>query len=292
MVNALDAIDNILGIVPVLRAILIVVIVFLIFSFMLRALKRALLKKARTKKQISNIEIFSKILSYVILLIISIFAIFSYSGSWTGLGITVGLMSAALGWALQKPITGMAAWVMVVIKRPFDIGDRVTIGNIKGDIINITLTHVYIHEVGGIVEGEESSGRIIMVPNSTLFEQNIVNYTLRNEYVLDQVSVIVTHESNIDKAIKISSDSAKSLMKEFIQITKKEPYVRTFFQPNGVSIHVRYFSPAQRLQEFSSKITKEILGRIMKSKDVNIAYQRAEIISRGKKTKFHLRMLL
>lgn len=60
-------------------------------------------------------------------------------------------------------------------------------------------------------------------------------------------------------------------MKEFIAITKKEPYVRTFFQPNSISVHVRYFSPAQRLQEFSSKITKEILERIKKAKDVKIA---------------------
>lgn len=48
-----------------------------------------------------------------------------------------------------------------------------------------------------------------MVPNSMLFEQTITNYTFRNEYVLDQVTVTVTRESNVDKAIKIVLDSAK-----------------------------------------------------------------------------------
>lgn len=180
-------------------------------------------------------------------------------------------MSAVLGWALQKPIIGIVAWMMIVVKRPFDIGGRVIIGSVKGDVIDISLTHVHIQEIGGIVEGEESSGRVIMVPNSTLFEQNITNYTFQNEYVLDQVTVTVTYKSNLDKAIQIALDSAKKCMEDHIKITKKEPYARTFFQPSGVSVHVRYYSPAQRLQEFSSRITKEIQQRIKRAKDVEIA---------------------
>ncbi len=112
--------------------------------------------------------------------------------SWTALGLGVGLLSVAIGWALQRPITGMAAWFMIVVKRPFEIGDRVTIGAVKGDVVDITLTHIYINEIGGLVPSEENSGRTIMIPNSVLFEQNIINYTLQNEFVLDQVVTMVT----------------------------------------------------------------------------------------------------
>lgn len=278
-----ESISGLKGLLPILRTIALVIALLIFFNIILRIVKRKLLQKVRTKKQISNIEIFSKIFNYVLILVVVIAALFSYSGSWAGLGLTVGLLSAALGWALQKPITGIAAWMMVVIRRPFDIGDRIIIGNIKGDnvkgdVVSITLTHVYIKEVGGIVEGEESSGRITMVPNSILFEQNIINYTLQNEYILDQVTFTVTHKSSIDHAIEIGLKSARKHIGEFIQKIKKEPYVRTFFNPNGISVHVRYFSPAQQLQEFSSKITKEVLDNIKKSKDVKIAYQHNELI--------------
>lgn len=80
------------------------------------------MKKAKRKKQVSDIEIFSKIFKYTLLLILIIFAIFSYAGSWSSLGLIVGLLSAALGWALQKPISGVAAWILIVANRPFELG--------------------------------------------------------------------------------------------------------------------------------------------------------------------------
>ncbi len=269
--------------VPLARTIITVVVVFIIFSLILSMIKKGLLKKAKRKKHISNIKIFSKVLNLVLLLLLVIFALSTYAGSWAGLGIGIGLFSAALGWALQKPITGVAGWIMVVTRRPFDIGDRVIIGAVRGDVEDITLTHIYLREIGGIVVGEENSGRIIMVPNSTLFEQNIINYTQQDEYILDQVTVTVTHESNLENAIELGLQSARKVTRDFIKATGKEPYVRTYFQPSGISVHVRYYSPAKRIQEFSSKVTKELFNRIMESKDVRIAYQHTEVLLNKKK---------
>lgn len=283
MMSLLAPVNSLAEYIPLLRMVITVVIVFIVFSLILALIKRGLLKKVKTKRQISNIEIFSGVLKYIFLLILALLAVSSYSGSWTSFGIWVGLFSAALGWALQKPITGVAGWIMVVTRRPFDIGDRVIIGNVRGDVQDITLTHIYLREVGGIVAGEENSGRIVMVPNSTLFEQNIVNYTKQDEYVLDQVTVTVTYESRLDKAIEIALESAKKRTREFIKETGKEPYVRTYFQPSGIDVIVRYFAVATRLQEFSSIITQEIFNRIMKTKEVEIAYPHTEVVFRKKR---------
>lgn len=273
---------NIEKFIPLIRTIITLVAVFLLFNLIITILKRKLLKKAKTKKQISNVEIFSNVSKYVLILILALAGIFSYSGSWTGFSLSIGLFSAALGWALQKPITGIAAWIMIITKRPFDIGDRIIVGNVRGDVIDITLTHIYISEIGGLVAGEEISGRTILIPNSILFEQNIINYTSKNEYVLDQVSVTITYESNLDKAIKIILDSANEQTKEFIEKTKKQPYVRTYFEPSGVGVHVRYFAPAKNLQQVSSDITKKIYERIKKEKSVEIAYPHTEVLVRKK----------
>ncbi|MFO8016886.1 MAG: mechanosensitive ion channel family protein [Candidatus Woesearchaeota archaeon] len=271
--------------IPLVRTLVVVVVLVALFSVILSLIRKGLLKKVKTKKQRSNVEIFTRVFKYMLIVIIVITAIFSYAGSWTGLGITAGLFSAALGWALQKPITGIAGWVMVVSRRPFEIGDRIVMGSVRGDVYDITLTHIYLREVGGIVAGEENSGRVIMIPNSLLFEQNITNYTLQDEYVLDQVVTTITYESDLDEAVKIAKKAAKKHTKDFIKETKREPYIRTFFQANGVGVHVRYFVPAERIQEFSSRITKEIFTSINQSRKVRISYPHAEVVFKNKKEK-------
>ena len=280
MNNIYEVINEFRVFIPMVRTIITVIIVFVFFSFILGVVKKGLLKKAKRKRQISNIEIFSKVLKFVFLVMLVIFALSSYAGSWAGLGIGIGLFSAALGWALQKPITGVAAWIMIVTKRPFHIGDRVIIGNVRGDVSDITLTHIYLREIGGIVAGEENSGRIIMVPNSILFEQNITNYTQHDEYILDQVTFTVTHDSNLDKAMEICKESMKKLTKDIIKETKKEPYIRTYFQSDGISVHARYYAPAKNIQEYSSNMTKNIFDKIRKTKGVKFAHPQRDIVVR------------
>jgi len=283
MEDILEAIGGFWNAVSILRTVIVVVALFIIFNISIAHIRKTLMKKARTKKQKSNVEMFSRVMRYFFLLLLLIFAVFSYVGSWEGLGIGIGLLSASLGFALQRPITGIAAWVMLIVNKPFIIGDRIIIGTTRGDVVNITLSHVYLMEIGGIVTGEETSGRIIMIPNSVLFEQNIINYTSQDDYILDQVVVAITYESNLDGAMKIALDSARKHTKEFIEATGKKPYVRTFFQPSGIDVHVRYTSPATRLQEVSSAITKEIYDRIMKADDVEIAYPHTEVVLRKKR---------
>lgn len=141
---------NLTKYVPIIRTIVTVAITFIIFNFIINFVKKKLLKRVKTKKQRSNVEIFSRVLKYILLIILILIGFSSYYGSWAGLGLGIGLFSAALGWALQRPITGIAAWIMIITKRPFEIGDRIIIGNVRGDVVDITLTHIYISEIGGL----------------------------------------------------------------------------------------------------------------------------------------------
>jgi small-conductance mechanosensitive channel len=192
------------------------------------------------------------------------------------------LLSAAIGFALQQPITGVAAWIMIVTKRPFDIGDRIIIGDVKGDVVDFNLTHVHVMEIGGLISDEENSGRIIMVPNWMLFEKNIINYTSNNDFVLHSVTVNVTYESNLDRAIEIADFSARKFLAGTISTSPGVPKVRVDFQASGIDVQVKYFSPARQLHEYSSKITKEIFDRVNDADDVEIAYPHTEVVFRKK----------
>jgi small-conductance mechanosensitive channel len=129
------------------------------------------------------------------------------------LGFIAGLLTVALGWALQKPISGVVAWLIIVTRRPFFIGDRIIISGIKGDISNITLTHILLDEIGGTIIGEEKSRRTIMVPNSIIFEQEVINYTHTDNYILDEITTAITYESDLKKAESIILNSVEKIMK-------------------------------------------------------------------------------
>ena len=283
MAGIIELVNGLAGYLPLLRTIVSVIVAFIIFSFLINLIKRKLLKKVRSKKQISNIEIFSKILKYMLVFFLIFFAFSSYSGSWAGLGISAGLLSAALGWALQRPITGIAAWIMVITKRPFEIGDRILIGDTKGDVVDITLTHVHLSEIGGTIASEETSGRTILIPNSILFEQKIINYTLQNEFILDEVITLITYESDLEKAKEICLKAALQFLDDELKNQKELPFVRVFQQDSGIHVKVRYKVETSKRIEILSKIHNEIISQIARSDDVNIAYPHMHIVKEGAK---------
>jgi small-conductance mechanosensitive channel len=270
----------------IIPLVILLAIAFLIYKLITAALRKTVMKRARTKKQKSNALMFLGVWRYTFtLIVVAAFIVFLVGGDLTGLGIWAGLMSAALGWALQRPITGLAGWVMVVIKKPFQIGDRVLIGTVKGDVTDINITHTHLREVGGTIASEEVSGRIVLIPNSKLFEQDIINYTLTDDYILDEVSVAITYESNLDKAIAISKEAVKKVTKSFVQESPKKPFIRTFFAPSAVDVKARYYVRPNDRIKVSSDLTQEIFRGISKVKDVEIAYPHTEVVLRKKQYK-------
>jgi small-conductance mechanosensitive channel len=155
------------------------------------------------------------------------------------------------------------------------------IGDVSGDVYDISLTHVYIDEVGGNISSDQISGRNIMIPNHLLFEHNIINYTLTNDYVLGEVAVSITYESNLDKAEKIVKESTIKFIEEYSRITK-EPVTRMNMDPSCMNLRILFFAPVRVMQEIKSNITKEIYNQIKKEKDVEIAYPHTEIVFKNK----------
>jgi small-conductance mechanosensitive channel len=266
---------------------LILAFAFVFYKVFTRALRRLFLSKAKTKVQQSNAMVVLSLWKYSFTILLIMGFIFFFGGDITGLGVWAGLMTAALGWALQKPITGIAGWIMVVIKRPFQIGDRIEIGGVKGDVSEITLTHIYLKEVGGTIASEENSGRVIMIPNSKLFEQDIINYTMQNDFILDQVVITVTYESNLDKAIKICKDATEKVTRDFSSDMPKKPYMRTFFQGagSGIDVKSRYYVRAADRIKVTSDVTQEIFRNIKKARDIEFAYPHTEVVLRKKESR-------
>ncbi len=229
-----------------------------------------------------NADRFMATWKYAWTAVIAILGLISLSGSLKTLGLSAGFLGMILGWSLQAPITGIAAWVMLIVKRPFRIGQRVIIAGVVGDVVDITLTHVILNQVGGTIGGEERSGRGVLIPTAILFHQVITNYTYDVDYILDEVAVRITFESDWDKAEEILIDAAKEVMADVIEATGEEPFIRAELFDAGVLIRLRYKTPPAARQERSSEIVKIIFHQFAKADEVEFAYPHSEVLYRWK----------
>ena len=288
MNNTLTEISQYLGpYYGFIRIVIIVLLCFIIFSIILHFVKKYLLKKVKSKKQVTNISIFIDLLKFMFYILLFIIIFSWYSQSWGELSFIIGLLTVALGWALQKPISGVVAWLILTIRRPLHIGDRVIISDVKGDIANITLTHFFIKEIGGTIDGEELSGRTVMIPTSIIFEDKIINYTEFDDYILDEITTAITYESNLEKAEKIVLNATSLVMdshwKKFPKRIDVKPHTRLQFRDSGIDVTVRYQSIAKNRNSISTDIRRVIYNKIRESNDVEIAYPHTEVLYREKR---------
>lgn len=260
--------DTIAGIVYGVVAILALLIVY---KVSMRLITTAMQRQKRTDAQIRQ---FMTMWRYSFMLAGILFVVVSMSGSLAAMGLTVAFVSMILGWSLQRPVTGVAAWLMVMIKKPFVIGDRIIIQGVRGDVLEISPTHILLGEVGGTVGGEESSNRGILIPNAVLFDQMVINYAVSQEskFILDEVPVRVSYDSDYKLAEQTLITCATEVTAEIIAETKKEPLVRAEFFDSGIMMRVRFQSIAVDRQEISSNIVGKVVEAFAKSEKLGFAY--------------------
>lgn len=247
------------------RGLVLVILTLLILVnlkvYLTRAMKRKLTEYAFLEE---NAHSFLKVWNGSWKFIISILVLIAMSGSLRLLGLTAGFFGMMLGWSLQQPVTGIAAWLMIILKKPFKIGDRVIIAGITGDVTGITLTHVILNQVGGSIGGEEKSGRGILIPNAILFQHVIINYTLDQEFMLDEVPVRLTFDSDWERAKEIMIAAATEVTTDIIAKTGEEPFIRAEFLDWGILVRLRYNTIPAKRQELSTYIIEILLREFSK----------------------------
>ena len=180
-----------------------------------------------------------------------------------------------LGWSLQAPVSGFAAWILVSLKRPFRPGDRVQFPNLglTGDVKETGLMYTFLNQVGGTIGSEEAVGRYILVPNAMLFSQVVINYTVLQDspYMLDEVLVRITYDSDWEQAEKILVNAAIAVTGDIIAVTGVEPYIRSDSYDYGVYLRLRYQTRVKDRAEISYRITKVIFEAVQQERTVDIA---------------------
>ncbi len=199
-----------------------------------------------------------------------------------------GLVSAALVIALQDPITNIVAWLFIVSRRPFEVEDRIQIGDASGDVIDIRFYQFSLNEIGNWVDADQSTGRVLHIPNRKVFTDNIANYTKGFPFLWDEIPVILTFESDWRKGKAILQEigerhsarlspsarkRARSASKHYLIYYKKlTPIVYTKVVDIGVTLTIRYLSSPRRRRGSEQAIWEDILDAFAQDPTLDFAY--------------------
>jgi len=144
----------------------------------------------------------------VAILFILVTAIFV---NWYTAVVSFGLISLILGFALQTPITSFIGWIYILVRKPYRVGDRIMIGNAKGDVIDVSYLDTTLWEFGGqYLSSDHPSGRIIKFPNSEVLKTPVYNYSWPLfPYIWNEIKFQIAYDSDLEFVAKTMSEVAE-----------------------------------------------------------------------------------
>src|SRR5207302_7356802 len=133
----------------------------------------------------------------------------------------IGLIGAGIAFALQRAITAVAGYFVILRGKTFNVGDRILMGGVRGDVVGLSFMQTQIMEMGQSpkeqgdapsmwIRSRQFTGRIVTVTNDKVFDEPVYNYTHEFPYIWDEISVPVRYSSDYAIAEKcILSTAAK-----------------------------------------------------------------------------------
>jgi len=200
----------------------------------------------------------------------------------------LGILSAGFAIALKDIIVNLAGWVFIVWRRPFQVGDRIEIGEYAGDVIDLRIFQFTLLEIGNWVNADQSTGRIMHVPNGLVLSVPLANYSRGFKYIWNELAVLVTFESDWAKAKKllteivrkhsraVSEEAARGVRdaaeKFLIFYNNLESKIYTSVEESGVLLTMRYLCDPKKRRGSAELIWEEILTVFATCEDIDFAY--------------------
>jgi small-conductance mechanosensitive channel len=228
----------------------------------------------------------------VLLLVLSIFSIPFFNPS---LAVYMSIIAAGISLALQKYLASFVGHFVIRWSGIFEVGDRIRIGTIKGDVKHVGLFHIIIDEVGEDGKmGGELTGRLLHVPNLLVLDQPVLNYSkdysvsdelIESGYIFDEIRIPLRPKSDIPRAVAILEEllwaENSAFVKEaeqifdrglpnFLQDVEKGPKVTIHIDVERIWIKGRFVTPVKAKNELKTKISLEFIGRIKGDSNIEI----------------------
>jgi small-conductance mechanosensitive channel len=219
----------------------------------------------------------------VLWLVIGFFVLTIFFQNWYTAVVSFGLISLVLGFALQTPITSFIGWVYILVREPYRVGDRIKIGQVSGDVIDVNYLDTTLWEFGGdLLSTEHPSGRIIKFPNSTVLSSPVYNYTWPLfPYIWNEIKFQIAYNADLDFVAATMKEVAEQevgeeMMKQvavFREILAHTPVNQLEVQERPVVLFrvsentwleaiVRYLVHPKEAGRVKTRLIKELLRRL------------------------------
>jgi small-conductance mechanosensitive channel len=207
--------------------------------------------------------------------------------------IYVPIIAVGLALALQKYTASFIAFFIIAFTRIFEIGDRIRIGNVKGDVRHVGVIHMVLEEVGEDEKlGGELTGRLLYVPNLVILDQPVLNYskghfeTIPGDYVFDEIRIPIQTDSDAEKASDLLETIIKKLDEPYLAAARKTvkrgyprfmeeatsgPRVLVHIEPQRIWIKGKFVAPLRGRNDLRSSILLEFLDSINETSDIKLA---------------------
>ena len=262
-------------------------VLFLILIFVLRYL---VLRTLVARVQDSHAAFRARKVSFYVSVGLLLLALGSiWTSQLAGAGSFLGILSAGIAIALSDVLKNMAGWVLIVFRRPFKVGDRIEIGSNAGDVIDIGVFRFSLQEIRNWVDADQTTGRILHVPNGMVFVEPLANFTEAFPYIWEEVPVTVTFESDWEEARDMVQQVVDRYALDPDQVAEVDELERAATQYSGLyrdlapSVYVetidfgvtvtgRLLVEARRRRLMTSRIWQGMLRELAKRPHVELAY--------------------
>lgn len=270
---------------PHIRNVLLTLIALFAMYVMVRLSQRGVLRfieqperRYRASKFIGRIGILLSLLLIVVV----------WSPRLSGLVTVLSLIGAGLAISMREALLSIAGRINIALRPPYSQGDRIEVNGIKGDVIDIRLIHTSLMEVGGWVGADQSTGRIVHIPNSWILQFGCFNYTQGFSFVWNELPVVITRDSDWEAAREImlgfAQESAaiveqqaarqiRRMSREFlVHYSILTPFVYVEIVPNGIRLTLRYLCEVRKRRGTEHALHVSVLKAFLSHGHIQLAH--------------------
>lgn len=260
---------------PIFIQISIVILGIVIIWIITKVIQRNLFNRIKDNDNKYRAKKFSSFLGTVFaILLISVV----FSDKIGGLTVAFGVAGAGIAFALQEVIASFAGWLAIMFGGFYKTGDRVQLGGIKGDVMDIGVLRTSIMETGQWVDGDLYNGRIVLIANSFVFKEPVFNYSGDFPFLWDEIKIPIQFGSNYDKAKDMFLKAANEIAGDLTELSREkwselqdkyrleeaqtEPMISLIVNDNWVEYTLRYVVSYNRRRSIKTELFTKILKEV------------------------------
>lgn len=264
-----------------LRSLVVILVFLLLRSFVLRLIRHRVMDVAQRYRWSRG---FTTVIGVAMVLIL----VPTWFSGLQSLATFAGILGAGLAVALHDSVANIAGFLFIVFRRPFEVGDRIEIEGTAGDVIDVRLFQFSMLEIGNWVDADQSTGRIMHVPNGKVLRERTASFTRGFEYIWHEIPVLITFESDwkAAKAIleqivssedfeveeEVARQVRRAASRYLIYTGKMTPIVYTSVRDSGVLLTIRYLTKPKTRRGTEQQIWEQVLDRFARHDHIDLAY--------------------